>query len=179
MTPTELALAVDRLARAQKADAIYGTDYSFGPTRPTPPAPPTREENESREDFQARMQAHRDSLPAWREANPPVWEIQTWDEDELGPRPTMQQVEEEAESGLSLAERIKAAEAHVLKYFTPLGVIAAQNKMLTVQQAGTEADYPKLVATYQWLLGVQQQAVEGTNGVFPEPPYTFDEVIAE
>jgi hypothetical protein len=88
-------------------------------------------------------------------------------------------LEAERFASLSPADKIKAAERHVLKYFTPLGVIAAQNKMLTVQQAGTEADNPKLVATYQWLLGVQQQAVEGTNGVFPEPPYTFDEVIAE
>lgn len=78
----------------------------------------------------------------------------------------------------TVAECIKLAEAHVGTYFTPLGVIACQNKIMQVQAAGTQEANPKLVATYAWMMTVQGMAVAGQS-TFPAPPHPFDQVIAE
>jgi hypothetical protein len=79
---------------------------------------------------------------------------------------------------ISQAECIKAAEKHVLKWFTPLGVSALQDKLLEKKEAGTLDDYPKLVAVYTWMKTIQATALSGGTA-FPDPPHTFDEVLAE
>ena len=84
----------------------------------------------------------------------------------------------EREAAMTPADKIKLAEAHVLKHFTPLGVSALQDKLLTAKEAGTLETMPKLIAVYTWLKTVQGMAVAGQIA-FPEPPYTFDEVLAE
>jgi hypothetical protein len=76
------------------------------------------------------------------------------------------------------ASKIKAAEAHVLKWFTPLGVSALQDKLLEKKEAGELANYPKLVAVYTWMKTIQATALAGSI-TFPDSPHTFDEVLAE
>jgi hypothetical protein len=77
-----------------------------------------------------------------------------------------------------LAENIKAAEAHVLKWFTPLGVIALQNRLLEKKDANTLDPESKLVAVYTWMKNIETMGISGQLD-FPNPPYTFDEVLAE
>jgi hypothetical protein len=81
-------------------------------------------------------------------------------------------------SSMTQADKIKEAEKHVLKWFTPLGVSALQDKLLEKKEAGTLDDYPKLVATYTWLKTIQATALAGSI-TFPPSPHTFDEVLAE
>jgi hypothetical protein len=77
-----------------------------------------------------------------------------------------------------LADRIKAAEEHVLKWFTPLGVIALQNRLLEKKDANTLDPESKLVAVYTWMKNIETMGISGQLD-FPNPPYTFDEVLAE
>jgi hypothetical protein len=52
------------------------------------------------------------------------------------------------------------------------------NKLLKAKEENVVANFPKLVALYDWMETVQQMAVSG-NTFFPKAPYAFDEVIAE
>lgn len=89
------------------------------------------------------------------------------------------------------AEGIEAAaQAHVAKclaagtaYVTGKGFDADKkvillNKLLAVKEANALAAKPNLVALYTWMETVQGMAVAGQT-MFPKPPHTFEEVIAE
>lgn len=52
------------------------------------------------------------------------------------------------------------------------------NKLLAVKEADALATHPKLVALYTWFETVQGMAIAGQT-MFPQPPHTFEEVIAE
>jgi hypothetical protein len=175
-TPTEKALAVDRLAKAVDLSVTPVQDYSFGILPKPEFVRPERNQGETPEDYRARLEAAR---LAYREANPNVFGITHWDTEKLGPKPTDEHIEAEAlNPTIPQAERIKAAEAHVLKWFTPLGVSALQDKLLEKKEAGTLEDYPKLVAVYTWMKTIQATALAGSI-TFPDSPHTFDEVLAE
>jgi hypothetical protein len=176
-TPTQKALAVDRLAKAADTTVVPVQDYLFGMLPKTSTfIAPARNEGETSEDYLTRLDAAR---LEYREANPNVFGITHWDTTKLGPQPTDEQIEAEVlNPTISQAERIKEAEKHVLKWFTPLGVSALQDKLLEKKEAGTLDDYPKLVATYTWMKTIQATALAGSI-TFPDSPHTFDEVLAE
>ncbi len=78
-----------------------------------------------------------------------------------------------------LARCIEVGAAHVIRAgFDADKKVILLNKLLKAKETGTVADYPKLVALYDWMETVQQMAVSG-NTFFPRAPYAFDEVIAE
>lgn len=52
------------------------------------------------------------------------------------------------------------------------------NKLLKVKENFNLANYPKLIAVYEWMEQVQTMAVAGNN-FFPSAPFTFEEVIRE
>lgn len=172
MTPTQLALAVDRLAKEAKSDAVYGTDYSFGAT-PSEVTKPIRGEDETPESYQAAM-------TAWREENPPTWEIQTWDTEVLGTKPTHAEVLAEATSPVvSIPECIKLCEQHVEQSgFTASRLVTLMDLLMQVKEADALATRPKLVALYTWLQTVKATAIAGSV-IFPPAPHTFEEVITE
>ena len=91
-TPTEKALAVDRLAKAADSNVVPVQDYLFGLLPKPEFIRPDRNENETPEVYRARIDAAR---LAYCEANPNVFGITHWDEAKLGTRPTEEQIEAE------------------------------------------------------------------------------------
>jgi hypothetical protein len=78
-----------------------------------------------------------------------------------------------------VARCIEAGAAHVIRAgFDADKKVILLNKLLKAKETNTVADFPKLVALYDWMETVQQMAVSG-NSFFPKAPYAFDEVIAE
>jgi hypothetical protein len=83
-----------------------------------------------------------------------------------------------------------AAQAHVARclsqgaaYVTSKGFDADRkvillNKLLKAKEENALASKPKLVALYTWMETVQGMAIVGQT-MFPKPPHTFEEVIAE
>jgi hypothetical protein len=85
----------------------------------------------------------------------------------------------EAAAKAHVACCIEVGAAHVIRAgFDADKKVILLNKLLKAKETGTVADYPKLVALYDWMETVQQMAVSG-NTFFPKAPYAFDEVIAE
>jgi hypothetical protein len=52
------------------------------------------------------------------------------------------------------------------------------NKLLNLKEQNLLESKPKLIALYQWFNYIEQQAISGKQ-FFSNPPYTFEEVIAE
>ena len=86
-TPTEKAIALDRLAKQADSAVVPGVDYTFG-ILPGGPERPDRNEAESTENYQTRM-------TAWREDNPNQWGVTHWDANKLGTQPTDADIETE------------------------------------------------------------------------------------
>jgi len=85
-TPTEKAIALDRLAKQADSAVVPGVDYTFGVI--PGPERPDRNEGESVEDYQIRF-------TAWREDNPNQWGVTHWDANKLGTQPTDSEIEME------------------------------------------------------------------------------------
>lgn len=64
------------------------------------------------------------------------------------------------------------------KGFNAQRLVTLMDKLMQVKEADTLASNPKLAATYQWLQEVKAIAIN-SSVEFPEPPYTFEEVITE
>lgn len=62
--------------------------------------------------------------------------------------------------------------------FTADRKVILLNKLLKVKENFNLANYPKLIAVYEWMEQVQTMAVAGNN-FFPSAPFTFEEVIRE
>lgn len=52
------------------------------------------------------------------------------------------------------------------------------DKMTRAKESNALDQYPKLVALYEWMNGIQAMAFAGQTD-FPLAPYTFDEVLLE
>jgi hypothetical protein len=79
---------------------------------------------------------------------------------------------------LDVPERIKLAERHIGKHFTPFGLMEGLKKLTQAQLADNLEAIPKTVAVAAWVETVKQLALAG-NLNFPEPPHTFDEIVEE
>ena len=76
-------------------------------------------------------------------------------------------------------QTIRLGEAFVQRSgFTAARLVTLMDKLMQVKEADTLASNPKLVAVYQWLQEVKAKAIAQQTD-FSEPPYTFEEVIAE
>jgi hypothetical protein len=73
---------------------------------------------------------------------------------------------------------IQYGEEFVLKYFNADRKVILLNKLLKAKENNNLANYPKLVAVYNWMEIIQTMAISG-NIDFPSTPYTFEEVIIE
>jgi len=85
-TPTEKAIALDRLAKQADSTVDPGVDYTFG-ILPGPERP-DRNEAEFSADYRTRM-------ATWREDNPNQWGVTHWDANKLGTQPTDSEIEME------------------------------------------------------------------------------------
>ena len=81
-------------------------------------------------------------------------------------------------AAMSQADRIKAAEAHIARHFTAFGLMEGLKKLMTAQMSGNLAAVPKTVAVATWVETVKAMAMAGQLDL-PEPPHTFDEIVAE
>jgi len=79
---------------------------------------------------------------------------------------------------LPTSEKIKLAEKHIASHFTSFGLMEGLKKLMQAQLADNLESIPKTVAVATWVETVKQMALAG-EVAFPEPPHTFDEIVAE
>jgi hypothetical protein len=84
----------------------------------------------------------------------------------------------ERAASMTQAEKIKAAEAHIEKYFTAFGLMEGLKKLLTAQATDKLDAIPKTLAVAAWVETVKGMALAGQLN-FPPAPHTFEEVVTE
>lgn len=114
-------------------------------------------------------------------AGPTLEEMQQWmQERQQPPAPeSIEQRRSEMMANIPLDVRIKAGESFVERSgYGASRLVTCMDLLLQAKEAGTVADKPKLVATYQWLQTVKGAALAGSIS-FPPVPFSFEEVISE
>lgn len=78
-----------------------------------------------------------------------------------------------------ISNRILKASVFVNKHgFDADKKVILLNRLLNIKEQGLLTTKPKLVSLYEWFNNIEQLAISGEM-VLPNPPYTFEEVLAE
>jgi hypothetical protein len=180
MTPTQKALAVDRLAKAVNPSVVTVQDYLFGLLPKPEFVRPERNEEEELEDYRTRVEAARTD---WKEANPNVFGITHWDTEKLGPQPTEEEIAEEVSNEsspkISAEQHIARSLAPGQEHFIGIRTDALQDIEAKLAAAGKTA--PKIAAIREWIdgiVGLYATDLQPRND-WTAAPHTFEETIQE